>query len=611
MAQISKHENKFLKKSRIRVNQLLSDTKTYISRIYGRAGTLFTSASPFGQILSVLHELTGFIFYYIEQATQEQNLLTAQHSESIYGLSRLAGHDPFRGTSAVGEIKIRLNTIAPDEIKGDAVNIPANAIIKSSENSLEYILRTNAEKFRFQKSSVDYIYIPVVQGKIESQTVTATGEKFQSFNIITGGNTDHENVNVTVNGTSWNKFDSLYDMQTTTNGFLVRTGITGGLDIYFGNGSFGAIPANGNSIVIEYIKTDGVKGNLVGANDLTFEFDTEGFDSLGNTYNLNELIEGTFTKEPIMGTNPESIELTKLLAPMQSHSFVLATPDNYESFLAKYGMFSYLDAYNTTADGYLDDDNVIYLFMLPDVQRKITENKDYFGFEEAEFFFSEQERNAFLRVLEDSGRQMVTTEVKIVEPVPAYFRMDVKVRYFEGYEKTNIFENITAKVSDYLLAITRRDRLPKSDIIALLETVEGVDSVNVKFTSKVEEDARRLGYYWKETTTITPQTPTLTDIGNGNSKFVFFKKTVNKTKQTVTANEALPESVINLDSFGDVLLDKEEVALFKGGWQDRDGVTIGDGAKMGEMAALSVYFDEPAVPQTIFARVQSQNRKAL
>ena len=109
MAQTSKHENKFLKNSRIKVNQLLSDTKTYISRIYGRANTLFTSASPFGQILSVLHELTGFIFYYIEQATQEQNILTAQHHESIYGLSRLAGHDPFRGTSAVGEIKIRLN----------------------------------------------------------------------------------------------------------------------------------------------------------------------------------------------------------------------------------------------------------------------------------------------------------------------------------------------------------------------------------------------------------------------------------------------------------------------------------------------------------------------
>jgi len=51
--------------------------------------------------------------------------------------------------------------------------------------------------------------------------------------------------------------------------------------------------------------------------------------------------------------------------------------------------------------------------------------------------------------------------------------------------------------------------------------------------------------------------------------------------------------------------------LFKGGWVDRDNVNVVDGAAIGEMAALSVYFEEPAVPETIFTRVQSQNRKAL
>ena len=147
-------------------------------------------------------------------------------------------------------------------------------------------------------------------------------------------------------------------------------------------------------------------------------------------------------------------------------------------------MFSYLDAYNTTDDGYLDDDNVIYLFMLPDTARKLTKNKDYFSLELDEFFFSSEEKNGLLEVLENSGQQMVTTEVKIVEPSVQNFRMDVKVRYFEGYNKSTMYSDIRSKISDYLINITRRDRLPKSDIIALLETVEGIDSVNVKFTSK-------------------------------------------------------------------------------------------------------------------------------
>jgi hypothetical protein len=604
-------EFKFLSTARIRASEMIDDTQSYIARVYGRAGELFTSASPFSQILSVLSQITEMIFYYVEDSTIEQNILTAQNPESIYGLSRLAGHDSFRGTSSIGEIKLRLNTSAGDEIAGDALNIPANTVIKSEKNGLEYVLKTNQDQFRIEKSNSGYINIPVVQGKIEKQDVTGTGDSLQSFNIIIKGNTDHHSVRILVNSELWSKYDSLYDMKVGTKGYLVKTGISGGLDIYFGNGSFGDIPNEGATIEIEYIITDGAAGNLSGSKYLRFKFETEGSDSVGETYDLNEMLEASFTIAPKMGSDPESTELTKLLAPLQSHSFVLATPNNYEAFLSKYGMFSYLDAYNTTDDGYIDDDNVIYLFMLPDTKRKLTKNNDYFNIPIDEFFFSEDEKNGILQTLENSGRQMVTTEVKIVEPKVQYFRMDVKVRYFEGFNKPALYSEIRAKISDYLINITRRDRLPKSDIIALLEGIEGIDSVNVKFTSEKEETARRLGYYVTETVNVTPSTPVLEGIGNGKQKYVFFKRTVSKNQVNFEPNAALPENVINLDSFGDILLEKEEVALFRGDWMDRESAIILDDAKMGEHAALSIYFDEPAVKNTIFSKIQAQNRKAL
>lgn len=604
-------ELKFLSRARIRASEMLADTKTYIGRLYGRSGELFSTSSPFSQIIEVLTELTNLTFFYIEDATVEQNILTAQNPESIYGLARLAGHDPFRGTSAIGEIRVRLNTSAFNEIAGDAINIPANTVIKASKNNLEYILRTSNDQFRIDKSNPEYIYIPVIQGKVEKQGVTGTGAKLQSFNIITKKNTDHHSVRVSVNSELWTKYDSLYDMKFGTKGYLVKTGISGGLDIYFGNGSFGMMPPEGASISIEYIVTDGSSGNLSGSKDLNFKFMTEGFDSLGNSYNLNKLLESSFTVAPVMGSDPEPLELTKLIAPMQSHSFVLATPENYEAFLSRYGMFSYLDAYNTTDDGFIDDDNVIYLFMLPDTARKLSKNNDYFNLHQEEFLFSEDEKNGILKVIEESGQQMVTTEVKIVDPKIQYFRMDVKVRYFEGFDKATLYTAIRSKISDYLINITRRDRLPKSDIIALLEGVEGVDSVNVRFVSEKEETARRNGYYVTETVTVTPSTPVLEEIGNGKQKYVFFKRSVVETKVNFEPGAALPENVINLDSFGDIILEKEEIALFRGGWQDRDGAVVLDDAKMGEMAALSIYFDEPAVPNTIFSKMQAQNRKAL
>jgi hypothetical protein len=604
-------EFKFLSATRVKANEMLDDTRSYIARLYGRTSELFTTASPFSQILEVLSEITKMIFYYIENATVEQNILTAQQPESIYGLSRLAGHDAFRGSSANGEIKLRLNVTAFNEIGGDSISFPRNTVIKSNTNGLEYILRTNNELFRIEKSNAEYIYIPVVQGKLESQTVTGTGEALQSFNIQIKGMTDHNHVRVYVNSELWTKYDSLYDMKADTKGYLVKTGISGGLDVYFGNDSFGMVPRSGASIEIEYLLHEGALGNLTGSKDLTFLFQTLGFDPLGSEYDLNELLEASFTVAPRMGANPESTELTKLIAPLQSHSFVLATPNNYEHFLSRYGMFSYLDAYNTTDDGYIDDDNVIYLFMLPDAKRKLTNNKDYFNLELDEFFFSNEEKLGILSLLENSGQQMVTTEVKIVDPQVQYFRMDVKVRYFEGYSKQTLYSEIRARISEYLMNITRRDRLPKSDIIALLEAIEGIDSVNVRFVSKVEEDARRNGYYISKTVTVTPSTPVLEDIGNGKQKYVFFKRNITERKVNFEPGAALPENVINLDSFGDIILEREEVALFRGGWHDRDNAEVLDDAKLGEMAALSIYFDEPAVPNTVFTKIQAKNRKAL
>lgn len=602
---------KFLQASRIKASEMIADSKTYISRLYGRLGEMFTTASPFSQILEVINELGELIFFYIEDATVEQNILTAQQPESVYGLARLAGHDPYRGASAFGEIAIRLNTSAFGDIAGDALNIPANAIITSNSNGLEYILRTNNDQFRIEKSNSNYIYIPIIQGKLETQTVTASGEALQSFNIITNGDTDNDNVTVSVNGEKWQKFNSLYDMLPSSKGYLVKTAISGGLDIYFGNGSFGMIPMAGASIDITYIITKGATGNLTDSKDLTFKFITEGYDAMGNSYKLDDMLELRCTVAPRMGADAENIALTKLIAPMASKSFVLATPDNYEYFLSKYGMFSYLDAYNTTDDGYLDDDNVIYLFMIPDVKKKLTKNQDYFSVSPDEFFFSQDENNAILGVLEQSGQQMVTTEVQIVKPKVKLFRIDIKVRYFEGFSKPQLFNEVRSKVSEYLLNITRRDRLPKSDLIAVIEAIEGIDSVNLRFISEAEETVRRNGFYTVDTTIVTPSTPILQDIGNGQQKYVFFKKTTKTTKVTISVGDPLPESVIGMDSFGDIILTKDEVALFRGGWVDRDGVSVLDDAKAGEMAAMSLYFDEPAIPNTIFSKLQTQNRKKI
>ncbi len=606
-------ELKFLSSVRATANQIKTDSRTYISRVYKRADTLFTEASPFAQIISVFSELYELIMFYIEDALVEQNIYTAQQAESIYGMSRLTGHDATRGCAATGEIQFRWKPGADlSKIAGTGLNIDSRAELKFDVNGLTYTLLTSKDRFRLEKSNMTQITTPIIQGQFESQTFTGTGENLQSFNIQTVSLTDHSKVSVSVNGERWAKHESLYDLLNNEKGYLLKTGISGGIDLYFGNGAFGAVPIAGSAIEVEYVKHVGSSGNLDDGQDLTVKWDADGTDSLGNEHDLNEYLDVTITSSPKMGADRESTDFTKIMTPLASKSFVLATPDNYEYFLSRYGLFSYIDAYNTTSDQYLDDDNVIYIFAVPDVKRKLAKSQDYFSIPENEMFFDQNEYDKMSKVLQDSGQQMVTTEVVFVQPKVRKYSMDINVRYFEGFTKQEIFTDIRAKVSDYLLNITRRDKLPKSDIIYILEEIEGVDAVNVRFISETEETARRLGYFESKTISVVPQEPViLEEIGNGKQKYIFFKQVEEVQTVKVDDTTQIPYTVAGLDEWGDIIMEKEEVAVFRGGWQDRDGDDIVDEALINAEAALSVNFDETPVPRTIYTRVQAGNRKAL
>lgn len=606
-------ELKFLNKLRVTATNIRNDARTFIGRAYGRANTLFTEASPYAQIISVLSEIGELLMFYIEDSVVEQNIYTAQQPESIYGLARLTGHDVTRGYASFGELKLRWKPGADfSKIAGSTLIISGQAQFSIDTNGLTYTLLSDKDSFKIDKSYNGTLTIPFVQGTFESQTVTSNGNKMQSFNVKSKGLTDHDRVNVTVNGEAWTKHISLYDMNANERAYMVKTAISNGLDVYFGNNNFGLVPPTGSRIEIEYLKHDGTKGNLADGSGITIKWLSEGTDSTGEFIKLDDFLDITVSVAPKMGADAESTRFTKILTPMASKSYVLATPDNYEYFLSRYGIFSYIDAYNSTADEYLDDDNVIYIFAVPDVKRKLNAGQDYFSIPLEEMFFAQSEYDAMSKVLQDSGQMMVTTEVSFVKPKVRKYSLDINIRYFEGFTKEEIYNEVRAKVSEYLLNVTRRDKLPKSDIVYILEAIDGIDAVNVRFISETEETARRLGYYESITTTVAPQEPVLLEsIGNGKQKYIFFKKIETATKVLVTPSTQIPYDIQGLDEWGDIIMEHDEVAVFRGGWQDREGDVIIDDALINAEAALSVNFDAEAVSNKIYTRIQSGTRKAL
>ena len=240
-------------------------------------------------------------------------------------------------------------------------------------------MKFTGDYIRVEKDNVDFTYAEIVQGIFESQRVIGTGNSMQSFNINTPGLTDNNNVKVYVNSELWQVYDSLYDMAVGTKGVIVRTGLAGGIDIFFGNGFFGQAPTLGSFIDVQYLVTAGSGGNISSSSEpVTFKFEDVGRDVNGEEVDLNDFLLIETSKNPTLGSDEESPDFTKLIAPLASKSFVLANPENYEHYLSRFNYFSYIDAFNETGDDYLDDDNIIYLYLIPDIQRKITTDSDYF-----------------------------------------------------------------------------------------------------------------------------------------------------------------------------------------------------------------------------------------
>lgn len=543
-------------KTKIQASQLVTQAFNYVSDKFSQAGKVFTLSSAYGQILSVLSQLSTMILFFIEDSVTEQNILTASRPQSIYGLARLAGHNATRAIAATGEISFSVGKIP--EIQGDQIIIPNFTRIKCVNNGKVYMLNLTDEQLRLNIHSNRTYYAQVIQGEIQSVPYTGTGTPLQSYVATARGSALYDNffVKVYVNGTEWKKYDSLYDIPRDGKGFIVKTGISGGIDVYFGNKNFGMMPPAGSDIRIEYLQTSGEAGNLREGEDIAFTWLDMGYSITGEDIDLTQYLVTNMTKLITFGANPEPTSLTRLVAPKTSRSFVFANPENYIIFLEKFNYFGVVDAFTTLTDDNIEDDNVIYLFLIPDITKRLQNTENYFTVPLKYFSLTAEEEQKVLDVIEDSGSKIVTTVVKIINPTLKKYVINITLVVFEGYSQDVINNTIVSKLSDYFLKMRRRDLVPVSDLVKIIEGIEGVDSVNVSFMSEENE----------------------------------IDKKTNPDSQTL----------YGLDELGDIVINKDELPVIRGGWTDRRGVYYSEG----------IYSDKPCSVNITVKKMTKQDLNA-
>jgi hypothetical protein len=531
----------------------------------------------------VFQNISQLILYFIEDSITELNMEQATRDYSVRSLARISGYDPKRTTTSQGEVIVSWNS-SNSQAGGGSVIIPRNTQIRNQQNGQIYTLIIPSDRITIPLSSQSQPQtFKVVQGNFESTNFTSTGAALLSFNVpsVSGQNIDHFYVDVFVNEEKWRRYDSLYDIPLNAKGFIVKSGISNGIDVYFGNSFFGQIPQAGSRVRIEYLSNLGIKGNVYSTqnNPLTWKFSTSGTDLYGASLDLNQYLNIVNSLDPDFGTDADATSLIRIVAPKTSRAFVFANAESYEIFLNKLGIFSQIQAYSTFGDDdsndNLDDDNVVYIYLVPDITLNIASNQDYFSVPVQNFIVTQAQKTRILNLIEDSGSMIATTVVQIVDPVVKRFIMNITISIFEGFDPNTIKQEIRNKISEYMLNLKRRDKIPRSDMIAIVESVSGVDSVYVEFIS--EEDQESL-------------------------------KDLQKT--------AGPDVTVNyqsssIDSFGDIIIGKNQLVIFRGGWSDLDGNNYTVSPVGGSLGPINITIEGLPVLVNFNNQLNSKTRQSI
>jgi len=563
-------------KSQAKIESLLAQTMQIVQDRYAQSNQMFTVASAWGQIIFVLQNLTQFILFFVEDSITEMNIKTATRESSIYGIASAMGHNATRAGSAIGEVQLSWNGADTSEVGGNAILIPNKAIIKFTDSGAQYILNLTQDTIRFNLSPSTLLTCQIIQGIVNEAGFTGTGLQLQTYNIgerYTGSIEDSE-VSVYVDDVLYKNYVSLYDIPYNYNGVLVRTSISQGIDIIFGNGNNGSIPANGSTIRVEYLETQGLSGNInVNPTKINMSFDDDGTDIFGNSITLNDYLNVTCTISPQLGSNQENVALTRILAPKTSRAYVLANPDSYITFFEKFGAFSIIEAFNNVNGTYLDDQNIIYVLLVPDVTQLLTTTQNYFNLQLSDFTLTDFQKTSIVNVIEQSGQKIVGTEVQIIDPTRSRYVINTILTIFEGYDPDTIMSSIVDVYSQYFLSIRRRDIIPRSDLIALVEGIAGVDSVMIFFVSEKNE-------LYQLTVAGLPTTDPRRNILQG------------------------------LNTFGDIVMEQDEIIIIAGGWSDSNGVYYDVGADFSKLSSVNIEISS-ITPVTYNTQINAINKASI
>lgn len=544
--------------SAITFSRLKDEIERYLKAEHNKAGVLFSAASPYGQILSVVENLHQLSILYLKNAIDQFDLgkPNSNNERVIRNAAIFAGHIPGRAISATGVLKLTPKTDVEiaEKIANSTIVFRNKLSMKNKTNSLFYSLNLGKSARTEKVVRGNPIFLNIIQGKWDSKTFTSDGSIMQTYNISESGGKEVENfhVDVVVNGTFWTIKKHVYDLLPDEQACVVRTGFNGGIDVIFGNGGFGAIPEISSRIFISYIKTDGANGNIYRRTRNDWKFLDDVFDGNGDTLDITKVFDIDIYTDINFGADKEDLMFTKNILPIASNNFVLGLPQQYAYEIKKLGVFSHVNAYEKTG--------TIFIVATPNIKLFKNTDSNYFTIDLRAFSLDDYEKSKIDKYLRIGGNLQLTRKYRVVSPVLSFYVMNVYVITYSDASDDSVNAQILDKISDYFLNLSRIDIIPKLDLIRTLSSLTDVHSIDIQFIAKKNEDYHKKAKQDAEN-----------KMNQYNTSF--------QTNISVTdiIPEYVPTETKGIDPFmGDILFEPNEIPIIRGGWYDRNGIYYSD-----------------------------------
>ena len=407
-----------------------------------------TYRSATGQMLIELFSYVGnLVLYYIERRAEESYIDTAKHKSSVINLVRLLNYLPKRKTSAVGVLTFSLSAPLTKNVyipKWTECETPSGIKYVTIEDVV--ILAGG--------TSVD---ANVIQGEKVDIEITSDGLSNQEYKVE-DDSVENTNLFIFVDGTEWTKVSTFLSSQSDSEEYKLRTELDETVTVIFGDGVRGKIPPNTNTILIRYVKSDGVDGNVYQTGSVD-TINTTIYDEDGAVVNT---ISVTNTDTLLGGDDAEDIEEIKYEAPrVFSTGDRAVTKDDYIAILENYAGVANANAWGENEENPPNYDmfnRVKLVILLQNWALPGTTFKE----DLSEFLYEKAQLTVKYEYI----------DAVILDVIPV---LDVKAN--TGYTLSTVTDNIEEALGQqFILGTTTRLGTPKrlSDLIYVVDDLAGV-----------------------------------------------------------------------------------------------------------------------------------------